>query len=195
MSHPVPARPSGVSLIEVLVTLVLVAFSLLGIAAFQAKVNVGSIESYQRAQAAVLLADMQSRLSGNSANAGSYVTTTALGTGDTVNTDCTGMSGAALDKCEWSLELKGVAESTSTSTTTTNLGAMQGARGCITQVQAENDAVGVCTPAIYLITVAWQGLHQTKAPALSCGKGAYGTDDTYRRAIAARVSVGLPNCY
>ena len=45
----------GVSLIEVLITMVVVAFGLLGLAAFQAKAQVGSIESYQRAQAAVLL--------------------------------------------------------------------------------------------------------------------------------------------
>ena len=54
-------RERGLTLIEVLVTLVILVFGLLGIAAFQAKAQVGSIEAYQRAQAVVLLQDMRAR--------------------------------------------------------------------------------------------------------------------------------------
>ena len=60
---------AGLSLVEVLVTVVILAFGLLGIAALQAKVQVGSIEAYQRAQAIVLVDDMRARILGNSANA------------------------------------------------------------------------------------------------------------------------------
>jgi type IV pilus assembly protein PilV len=179
-----------VSLIEVLVTMVVLAFGLLGLAAFQAKAQVGSIESYQRAQAAVLLQDMQSRLSGNSANADSYLTADPLGTGDALDTDCSGEpAGSARDKCEWSAALKGAAEQREK----VSGGAMEGARGCITRVRDKNEAAGVCTPAVYLVSVAWQGRHATRAPAQACGKGKYG-DDTNRRAISARVAVGLPTC-
>ena len=182
-------RQRGTTLLEVLVTVVLLAFGLLGIAAFQAKAQVGSIEAYQRAQALVLLEDMQARMNGNSAAMASYVTgATPLGVGD-ATADCAGLTGADLDKCEWSSALKGAAETKSTE----KMGAMIGARGCIQQIQAANPADGVCKPGIYLVTVAWQGMHPTVASSLTCGKDAYGAD-TYRRAIAARVSVGTPAC-
>lgn len=189
--HPcAPGRQRGVSLVEVLVTMVVLAFGLLGLAAFQTKAQVGSIESYQRAQAAVLLQDMQARLGGNSAQAASYVTDTPLGTGNTMGTDCTlQAAGSARDKCEWNAALKGAAERRDGVLG----GAMQGARGCIVEVQARNTAPGVCTPAIYLVSVSWQGMHATRAPAHACGKDQYGPE-TNRRTISARVAVGLPTC-
>jgi type IV pilus assembly protein PilV len=190
LPSPSRARQRGVSLIEVLVTMVVLAFGLLGLAAFQGKAQVGSIESYQRAQAAVLLQDMQSRLTGNSADADSYVTTDPLGTDDTLNIDCSAeAAGSARDKCEWSAALKGAAEQRPGVLG----GAMEGARGCVTRIQVKNEAAGVCRPAIYLVSVAWQGRHATRAPSQACGKGKYG-DDTNRRAISARVAVGLPSC-
>ena len=191
-SLPFPAKAGarGVSLVEVLITMVVLAFGLLGLAAFQAKAHVGTIESYQRAQAAVLLQDMQARLSANSANAAGYVTPAPLGTGSTLGTDCAAAAvGKARDLCEWNLALKGAAEQRGT----TNAGAMQGARGCIALARASNEAPGVCTPAVYLVTVAWQGMHATRAPAQACGKDQYGTD-THRRAVSARVAIGLPGC-
>lgn len=187
---PSRLRARGVGLVEVLITMVVLAFGLLGLAAFQAKAHVGTIESYQRAQAAVLLQDMQARLSANSAQAGAYVTEAPLGTGSTLATDCAAAAaGKDRDLCEWNLALKGAAEQRGGN----NAGAMQGARGCVELVRAENDAVGVCTPAVYLVTVAWQGMHATKAPAQACGKDQYGAD-THRRTVSARVAIGLPGC-
>jgi type IV pilus assembly protein PilV len=185
-----PPRQRGTSLLEVMITMVLVAFGLLGIAAFQSKAQVGSIEAYQRAQAVLLLEDLQSRINGNSAQAGAYVTATALGTGDTQPANCsTVAAGSARDLCEWSHALKGAAEVLSSA----NVGAMTGARGCVTQVQAKDESAGVCTQGIYQLTVAWQGMHPTLAPAQACGAGLYGTDNL-RRAISVRVAVGLPHC-
>ncbi len=191
---PLPSarRQAGTTLIEVLVTVLLLAFGLLGIAAFQAKSQVGAIEAYQRAQAVVLLEDLQARISGNPAGSAEYVTTSALGTGTTA-TDCSAAAaGSARDKCEWSAMLRGASESQGT----TNVGAMIGARGCIDLVQARNPAKGVCTPGIYRATVAWQGLHKTTAPTLLCGKDAYGgaDNDTMRRAISVRIAIGTPDC-
>lgn len=195
MSHfPDSLRQRGTSLVEVLVTLVVVAFGLLGLAAFQAKAQVGSIESYQRAAAAVLLADMQARMTGNHADAASYVTAAPLGTNDGLSADCSGAASlAARDKCEWSLDLKGAGETIGTGANAKQAGAMRGAVGCVAEVQARNDAPGVCTPAVYLVTVAWQGLHPTRAPAVACGQGNFGAD-TNRRAMSVRVAVALPTC-
>jgi type IV pilus assembly protein PilV len=182
-------RQRGTTLIEVLVTLVILAFGLLGIAAFQAKAQVGSLEAYQRAQAVVLLEDMQARIVGNAAGAADYAASGTLGTGD-VPGDCTLLAvGAARDRCEWSTALLGAAEKKGEDST----GSMIGARGCITQLVAPDDSVGVCRQGVYLVTVAWQGMHATKTPSLTCGSGEYGAE-SQRRAIAVRVAVGLPEC-
>jgi type IV pilus assembly protein PilV len=188
---PRPYASAGLSLVEVLVTVVVLAFGLLGIAALQAKMQVGSIESYQRAQAVVLLDDMRARVLGNPARAADYVTSTPLGTRDSQPTDCTTLAiGSARDLCEWSQELKGTAEQAASGT---NSGAMIGARGCVEQLQAPNPAAGICQPGIYRVTVAWQGMHETRASSLACGKDLYGPDAN-RRAIAVQVTIGLPGC-
>jgi type IV pilus assembly protein PilV len=188
-----PHASAGLSLVEVLVTVVILAFGLLGIAALQAKMQVGSIEAYQRAQAVVLLDDMRARVLGNPAHAADYVTATPLGTIDTTQPDdCTTRAiGSARDLCEWSRELKGAAEQNAAGA---NSGAMIGARGCVEQLQAPDSSAGVCQPGIYRITVAWQGMHETLAPSLACGKGLYGAKDANRRAIAVQVTIGLPSC-
>lgn len=183
-------RQQGITLLEVLVTIVILAFGLLGLAGLQSKIQLAEVEAYQRAQAILLLSDMAERISANRSQAASYVSASVIGTGDSQPASCSSLAaGAARDLCEWSNALKGAAEQKSSA----NVGAMLGARGCITQAQAADPSAGVCTPGIYLVTVVWQGLHQTSAPASSCGQGLYGTD-TYRRAISSRVVVGLPSC-
>jgi type IV pilus assembly protein PilV len=185
-------RERGLTLIEVLVTLVILVFGLLGIAAFQAKAQVGAVEAYQRAQAVVLLQDMRARLAGNPAHAGDYKTDDPVGTGDGQPDDCsTAASTAASDLCEWSRALKGAALAAGANASAAST--VIGARGCVEELQAKDETPGLCKPGIYRVTVAWQGLHPTKAPALACGKDLYG-DDTNRRAISVRVAIGVPRC-
>jgi type IV pilus assembly protein PilV len=187
------SRQRGTTMIEVLVTVVILAFGLLGIAAFQAKAQAGSIEAYQRAQAVVLLEDLQARMAGNPENSADYVTATPLGTGHAPG-DCTLLAaGSARDKCEWSTALLGAAEVTGTVASEIRVGAMLGARGCVTQIQARSTTPGACSPGIYQLTVAWQGLHATRAPTSTCGSGQYG-NETLRRAIGVRVAAGVPHC-
>jgi type IV pilus assembly protein PilV len=190
-------RQLGTSLIEVLVTLVILAVGLLGIAALQGKTQVGSIESYQRAQAIILASDMANRLAGNPSGAAAYLSTT-IGTGDDRSDDCSALAaGAPLDLCEWSKSLRGTAEKLGSSSTATNIGSMENGRGCIEQIQAADESAGVCKPAIYRISVAWQGLHKTTEPAITCGKTSstnpYG-ESGYRRVVSQQVTIGLPGC-
>ena len=187
-----PAAQRGTSLIEVLVTVVILSFGLLGIAVFQAKANVGSIESYQRAQAVILLEDMQARLRANPTKATDYVTTgtTWLGTDD-VSTNCAiAAAGSARDRCEWSMALRGAAEKT---TDSKFVGAMEGARGCIEELEKTDPTDAKCDTGMYRVTVAWQGLHETKAPLVTCANTKYGAV-TLRRAISITVAIGVPGC-
>ena len=183
-------RQHGVSLLEVLITIVILAFGLLGLAGLQAKIQLVEVESFQRGQAILLLNDMSERISANRTFAANYVSaTTVRGTGDSQPATCAGETiGLNRDLCQWSNALKGSSEQKSGS----NVGTMTGGRGCIRSVQVED--IGTCTPGIYEVTVAWQGLHKTIEPASTCGKESYGSDDAYRRAISARVSVGLTGC-
>lgn len=185
-------RCAGFSLIEILVTVIIVTFGLLGLAGLQLKIQNAEMESYQRGQALLLLNDMVERMTANRANAAGYVSADAFGTGDSQPADCSGLAaGAARDQCEWSKALKGSAEASGTA----NVGAMIGARGCISEIQAADSTAGVCAPGIYEVQVAWQGMNDTVAPAetKACGEGQYGRE-TLRRVVSGRVTVGLTSC-
>lgn len=186
------AAERGTSLVEVLVTLVILAFGLLGVAALQTKIGVAEMESYQRAQALLALSQITERMNANPTQAASYVSAGSVGTGDAQPADCTAIApGPNRDLCEWSNALKGSSEQHSGA----NVGAMTGARGCITQLQAPNPALGVCTAGVYQVAVAWQGLVPTVTPALACGAGSYGANDSNRRVVASTVTVPTTSCY
>ena len=180
-------------MLEVLVTIVIVVFGLLGLAGMQMRIQTAQMESYQRAQAIVLLSDMVERMNANHLTAATYVTGTAspLGVGDAQPTSCSALAmGSARDQCGWSNALKGAAEQQAS----VNAGAMIGARGCIEQLQAPDPTVGVCTAGVYRVTVVWQGLNETVAPALICGLASFYGQSTLQRAVSATVTVGLPRC-
>lgn len=184
----------GNSLVEIMVTLVILAFGLLGIAGLQTKVGVAEMESYQRAQALLALSQMTERMNANTAQAASYVSNAPVGTGDAQPTDCSGIAaGANRDVCEWSNTLKGTAENSAAGA---NTGGLTGGRGCVTQIQPPNPALGVCTAGIYQVSVAWQGMAPTAAtPGLACATGQYGATDAYRRVIATTVYVPTTSCF
>ena len=96
MLNPSPrqgGRQHGTSLVEVLVTLVILAFGLLGVAGLQAKMSLAEMESYQRSQALLVLAEMTERMSANSAQAANYLGQGTLGTGNTAQpADCTAVA-------------------------------------------------------------------------------------------------------
>jgi type IV pilus assembly protein PilV len=170
------ASQRGTSMIEVLVSIVIVVVGLLGLAGLQTHASLAEAESFQRAQAIMLLQDMTDRINANRLNAASYVTAAPLGTGTTPGT-CAA-SGAARDQCEWSKALLGSSESAGG----LKVGAMIGARGCVEETVST-------MPRQYMISVVWQGVTTTKAPGTACGSGLYG-DERTRRALTATVTVG-----
>lgn len=167
---------AGGLLIEVLVSLVVFSFGLLGYTAMQARGAVAEFEALQRSQALVLVEDMVSRLNANRANADDYVSTGLIGVGNVA--DCVGLAGADLDLCEWGNLIRGSTETRAA----VRVGSMTEARGCIVRaVDASNR---------YTVSIAWQGVAATGAPPSPCGQGdaAFPTE-ALRRTVAVTVCV------
>ena len=149
-------------MIEVLVTLVIIAFGLLGMAGLQSRLQVSEMEAYQRAQALVLLNDMASRIATNRSGAALY-DATEVGPSSSCASDFSGTSAPMVDKREWCAALQGAAEINSSS----KLGAVIGGRGCV-------ESLG---NGEHMVTIAWQGLVPVSAPpaSVTCGSGQYNT--------------------
>jgi len=180
-----PMRQSGFSMIEVLVTLVIMLFGLLGLAGLTVQSHKSELESYQRAQALVLLQDMMGRINANRTVAACYAIssestgTPYYGTGSSALATCASGTIAAYtranaDMAEWDSLLKG-----STEVQGASVGAMIGARGCVS-----------VNAGVYLVSVAWQGVSDTFAPnsGLNCAKNLYGTE-TKRRVVSATFTI------
>ncbi|MDQ3026262.1 MAG: type IV pilus modification protein PilV [Pseudomonadota bacterium] len=167
---------AGTSMIEVLISIVIVVLGLLGLAGLQSRAQLGEAESFQRAQAIVLLQDMVDRINSNRKNALSYETP-GVGTG-VAEGNCAALNGAALDLCEWNNALLGASESAGG----LKVGAMIGARGCV-------QVISNTMPFQFLVSVVWQGVNQTVIPGTACGAGQYG-DDRTRRALTSTVLIG-----
>lgn len=180
-----PLHQNGFSLLEVLVAMIIIAVGLLGLAGLQARALEGEMESYQRAQALILLEDMANRINTNREaaqcyNLGDVVIGTdysgtfvcdAYGTTDT-------QSIAISDLTAWNRLLQGSSETVDG----TNVGAMIDARGCITLTTE------TATTRVFQITVAWQGLKATydDADANGCASALY---DGKRRYVSTTVRI------
>ena len=178
-------RQNGTSMIEVLVTIVILLVGLLGLAGLQARLQTSEMESYQRAQALILLNDMASRLATNRNFATDYVTTAADPIGVDI-ADCGALpetSTAETDRKEWCDALQGASETSGGS----NVGVMVGGRGCVEDLGSSQ----------FMITVAWQGLAPISAPpaSVACGQDFYDTagtnciDDLCRRVVTTIVRI------
>lgn len=182
------SRQHGLSLLEVLISLLILVLGILGMIGLQARAQIGTFESYQRGQALILAQDMADRILVNRAAASCYAFTNDvangspfLGTGYTGTPACATTAGtaamqtlAANDLAAWNNALKGAAEVLGGA----QVGGLLGARGCISF-----DPV----TSRYRVSVAWQGMAQTVAPtagdtAATCGKDLYGAE-TQRREV------------
>lgn len=196
----------GFTLIEVLVTLVILMFGLLGIAGLMAKGQRVSFEAFQRQQALSLANDMAERQRANRSQAAFYSAGAALGDGTQYNalrlgaimdcgaSTCTPLTLAAYDLAEWDGLLNGYAE-TLTATPTARLSGIVNARGCIVETaNTHGTCAGAPMGTLYTrtnrISVAWQGQADTGAPAAppsTCGSGLYGASDGLRRLVTLDV--------
>lgn len=200
MTHyrPVPARLGGFSMIEVLVSLMIIVFGLLGLAGLQIRIQQAEFESYQRAQAIVLLQDMVDRIHMHRITASCFRFTTNttngspyLGTGSTSVPACSASTAndnaqATAALTEWKDLLLGAAEDLAGS----SVGAMAGARGCVSYDAATElidpvTAVAIPNTGLYLVALSWQGTTDTFAPTVNCGNdNALYVSETRRRVVS-----------
>lgn len=174
MSASHTRRQRGTSLIEVLVTLLVSTFGLLGLAAFVTRSTTLSVDATQRARAVSLLQDMHQRIGNNKARADDYVTGKTYGA---AAADCSALAeGADKDLCEWGNALNGTQDKGSSSAA-----AALGLLGCVEKPDAAQP--------IYVITIAFGTMTAGVPPATDCAKGSFDTADTLRRSISARLRV------
>lgn len=188
-------RQSGFSMLEVLISIVVLAFGMLGLGSLQMRLQTTYVDAQQRAQAVQIMRDIGERMNANAGQATQYVTGLAnpAGVNDGRNGDCgnAALTVAERDLCQWSQRLKGV----SVMQDDQALGSMIGARGCIEELRPQNPTPGVCTSGIYRVSIAWQGLQESAAPeaGLACGKGLFG-EESYRRIFSSTLIVGTLEC-
>lgn len=177
--------------------MLIIALGLLGLAGLQVRMQQAEFESYQRSQAVVLLYDMVERIQSNRATANCFRFTTDttagtpyVGTGANAPTGCAGgttaadnaMADAAM--AEWDSLLEGASEKSGVN----SVGAMVGARGCVSYGGAATEVVNpvggtIAGTGIYTVTVVWQAAADSAAPTVNCGNGLYGAE-TKRRAVS-----------
>lgn len=164
-------RVLGFTMIEILVTLFVTAFGLLGLAGFVVRASTLSTDAVQRARAAILVNDMATRLGNSKAIAGDFVTAQLHGA--TVQA-CDAKVGADRQLCEWNNLLAGSNDGGS--------GARSlGFRGCVTRPNPVDP--------LFIVTVTWGSISAGAPPADQCGAGVFGVDDSQRRVLRLPVRV------
>ena len=209
----------GFTLIEVLVTLVILMFGMLGLAGLVMKGHHANFEAYQRNQALTIANDLAERLKANqitpsgtftnTSTAAAYVLgaplLTPLGgpastkykalfvdhtTPDCRAVTCTRAQMVEYDLGLWEAELLGGNEARADGAT---VGGIISARGCV-----EGPLAAPSAPGTYRVSIAWQGNVPTAVPPSSaCGLGLYKDDspavnDRTRRLVSVDVTISLP---
>lgn len=178
-------------MLEVLISIVIVAIGLLGLAGLQARAINAEFESYQRSQAILLANDMVERIRMSRTSYGKFKNVSDAGTGsgylgtaggNNFAVNCASTDAADVALCQWDSLLRGTAEITAGN----NVGAMIGARGCVTYA-VSSEIAGVADSGTFTVTVVWQGTQDTVAPASNlCATGLYG-NEARRRVVSMGV--------
>ncbi|HET9646331.1 MAG TPA: type IV pilus modification protein PilV [Burkholderiaceae bacterium] len=204
-------RADGFTLIEVLISVLILMIGLLGVAGLQGKAVKVEFESYQRAQALTLARDMAGRIAGSRGivtagyldgsvsstdgsvyfGSGSGATDYSNGAGACVLGGTTALAKAKYEVCQWGLALQGSNEKEGAS----NVGAMIGARGCL----LSNDTSLSGALADFYVVVVWQATSagtepsgmvsgEPASPGSQCAS-AFAFGSGLRRAVTVRVMV------
>ena len=203
----------GFTMIEVLVTLVILLFGLLGIAGMMAKGQRAAYEALQRQQALAMVADMAERILGNRTQAAAYATAAPLTQpagasyglyyADLLKSNITNCAGAnctaadlqRYDIAMWEGLMLGYSERLVAGTT--SVGGILNANGCIVEL-ANTSANCPATPPPSInrlftrtlrISVAWQGSEDSVDPSTISGNTnmTCGSGSGYRSTTSRRI--------
>jgi len=205
MSRTPGRRQRGFTLIEVMVTVLLLAIGLLGMLGMQTRASAVEFESYQRGQAVALARDMQARLLSSRGIVPGYLNPAISSVDGSVwvgngsgaanfadaNDNCPQpapgdlASFAAAQACAWGRDLQGAAMRDSAG----SIGAMVGARGCLIRIEPpQQNAL-----ADLYVVIVWQGIETRTDPAADSPAGRCASDVDFgpgqRRGISMRVLV------
>lgn len=195
MAKPIESRQGGMLLVEVLVTVAIVSFGLLGIGALFVRSQQYGDEAYQRFIAVDLARQMAERISANPVeaaknSAAGFVTGTS-GTslpgasGFTRSSGCDPCDGAALASLDLTVFHDGLVGDHK-KIAGANAGGIDGARGCVEFLGTVGDTAD---PPRYRVSVVWQGrAASAEAPEpTQCGVGLYGAG--LRRVVSLEVNL------
>ena len=175
----------GVSLVEILVTLILISIAVLGSASMQVFAKRANNQAMQRTAAAYLAQDLMERMRSNRSSLENYLPVATLGNGSqgtapavdcaAVAANCTSQELAAFDLWEWEQNLDGATEQANS----TNAGGLNLPTACIT---GPLGGIG----GIYQVAIAWRGLDEHPNPTINdCGSttNRYGANNEFRHVL------------
>ena len=181
----------GVSLIEVLVTLVIISIGLLGTASLQVVSKRANFESVQRTTAAQLANDYLQRMRGNRSALENYLVDTSLGgksLGDAPTkdcaadgVDCVNSELASFDQWQWERQLDGAMERIGS----VNAGGLLEPTACVV-------GPGGGVDGVYEVAIAWRGGTEHVNPTIhDCGEGSgkYGDSDEFRHVLVMQTYI------
>jgi type IV pilus assembly protein PilV len=193
----------GFSLVEVLITLLIVTVGLLGVSQLLARSHISEMESYQRVQGLILLSDTVDRIKVNRETASCFAVTTdtangipfigTAGTGYLGTPTCTASTGANNAQAITTLnEIDGLLAGAAEVKSGTAAGAMIGARSCIsydsTTELADTLGVAMSGTGVYTVVVVWQGLSDTTTSLVNCANNLYGNENR-RRVVSTTLRI------
>jgi type IV pilus assembly protein PilV len=187
---------SGFSLMEVLITMIIILIGLLGIVALQGKAQLAELEAYQRAQAMIMLSDITDSINANRSTATcfNFTSNTTTGTpyigfGSSYTSSCSASTSAYNTQTDNTIAaLDGLLKGTAETLNGNNVGSMIGARACISY-DTSTELSGVSGTGQYTVIVTWQGMGDLVSPTgLLCAVGNYGAE-TKRRAVATKIRI------
>lgn len=179
----------GLTLIEILIALLVIAVGLLSTASLQLLSKRSNYDAAQRTTAAHLAQDLLERMRSNPDALIDYLPAGTLGRGSqgaapavncaAAGVTCTAPELAAYDLWQWEQLLDGALEQRAGNAT----GGLVEARVCI-----RGPAFGAT--GVYEVAIAWRGLTESTSPATdACGAGNYGANDAYRRVMVMRTFI------
>lgn len=182
---------TGATLIEALISVVVLSLGLLGIGLLQLQSKHLNLQAIQRSQASMLANEIIEKMRNNNSELGNYLATVGGGAIESepspdcsADEPCTLSDLASYDLWQWEQTIDGAAESHNGQ----NTGALSEATGCVTGPAGGGAGV-------YTVSIAWRGqsvASNTSANTCGTASGKYDDsigDNAYRRLLAVDVFI------